>query len=195
VQSVTSAIECQSYILADHTITFSSITGHVWHPLQHYRSGLNMIPLIEWYRAHPEEGTFLLEVAMGSITGQVAPSITHLTHPQSLTSPTLDHSPHPPSIAHLTHSRSLTSPTLDRSPHPPSIAHLTHSRSLTSPTLDHSPHPPSITHLTHSRSLTSPIHYTPYTIHHTPYTIHYTPYTIHHTLYTIHYTPHIMLDD
>ena len=38
----------------------------------HYRSGLNMIPLIEWYRRHPEEGTFLLEVAMGAISGQMA---------------------------------------------------------------------------------------------------------------------------
>jgi hypothetical protein len=37
----------------------------------HYRSGLNMIPLIEWYRAHPEEGVFLLEVSMGAITGQM----------------------------------------------------------------------------------------------------------------------------
>ena len=37
----------------------------------HYRSGLNMIPLIEWYRLHPEEGTFLLEVSMGAITGQM----------------------------------------------------------------------------------------------------------------------------
>jgi len=37
----------------------------------HYRSGLNMIPLIEWYRLHPEEGTFLLEVAMGAISGQM----------------------------------------------------------------------------------------------------------------------------
>ena len=36
----------------------------------HYRSGLNMIPLIEWYRRHPEEGTFLLEVAMGAISGR-----------------------------------------------------------------------------------------------------------------------------
>ena len=37
----------------------------------HYRSGLNMIPLIEWYRRHPEEGTFLLEIAMGAISGQM----------------------------------------------------------------------------------------------------------------------------
>jgi len=36
----------------------------------HYRSGLNMIPLIEWYRAHPND-TFLLEIAMGAITGQM----------------------------------------------------------------------------------------------------------------------------
>jgi len=37
----------------------------------HYRSGLNMIPLIEWYRRHPEEGSMLLEIAMGAITGQM----------------------------------------------------------------------------------------------------------------------------
>ena len=37
----------------------------------HYRSGLNMIPLIEWYRRHPEEGTYLLEIAMGAISGQM----------------------------------------------------------------------------------------------------------------------------
>jgi len=37
----------------------------------HYRSGLNMIPLIEWYRLHPEEGPFLLEIAMGAIAGQM----------------------------------------------------------------------------------------------------------------------------
>lgn len=37
----------------------------------HYRSGLNMIPLIEWYRRHPEEGPFVLEVAMGAVGGQM----------------------------------------------------------------------------------------------------------------------------
>eukprot|EP00325_Prymnesiales_sp_UTEX-LB-985_P031060 CAMPEP_0174740054 /NCGR_PEP_ID=MMETSP1094-20130205/72619_1 /TAXON_ID=156173 /ORGANISM="Chrysochromulina brevifilum, Strain UTEX LB 985" /LENGTH=739 /DNA_ID=CAMNT_0015943689 /DNA_START=33 /DNA_END=2252 /DNA_ORIENTATION=- len=37
----------------------------------HYRSGLNMIPLIEWYRLHPEEGLLLLEISMGAITGQM----------------------------------------------------------------------------------------------------------------------------
>ena len=38
----------------------------------HYRSGLNMIPLLEWYRAHPEDENFhLLQVAMGSIAGQL----------------------------------------------------------------------------------------------------------------------------
>eukprot|EP01047_Picozoa_sp_COSAG01_P101830 COSAG01_NODE_31504_length_596_cov_1.108652_2_plen_52_part_01 len=36
----------------------------------HYRSGLNMIPLIEWYRTHPDEH-FLLEVSMGAIAGQL----------------------------------------------------------------------------------------------------------------------------
>ena len=30
-----------------------------------------MIPLIEWYRRHPEEGTFLLEVSMGAMAGQL----------------------------------------------------------------------------------------------------------------------------
>ena len=38
---------------------------------RHYRAGLNMIPLIEWYRRHPEEGAFLLEVAMGAMAGQL----------------------------------------------------------------------------------------------------------------------------
>ena len=37
----------------------------------HYRSGLNMIPLLEWYRAHPDD-LFVLEVAMGAISGQMA---------------------------------------------------------------------------------------------------------------------------
>ena len=37
----------------------------------HYRSGLNMIPLVEWFRGHPDE-YFLLEVAMGAMSGQMA---------------------------------------------------------------------------------------------------------------------------
>ncbi|KAL3907316.1 MAG: hypothetical protein SGPRY_010213, partial [Prymnesium sp.] len=37
----------------------------------HYRAGLNMIPLIEWYRAHPDD-LLLLEISMGAITGQMA---------------------------------------------------------------------------------------------------------------------------
>jgi len=37
----------------------------------HYRSGLNMIPLIEWYRANPDDH-LLLEISMGAITGQMA---------------------------------------------------------------------------------------------------------------------------
>jgi len=37
----------------------------------HYRSGLNMIPLIEWFRANPDD-YFLLEIAMGAIAGQLA---------------------------------------------------------------------------------------------------------------------------
>jgi hypothetical protein len=36
----------------------------------HYRTGLNMIPLIEWYRANPDD-FFLLEVAMGAQAGQL----------------------------------------------------------------------------------------------------------------------------
>ena len=36
----------------------------------HYRSGLNMIPLIEWYRANPDD-LFLLEVSVGAIAGQL----------------------------------------------------------------------------------------------------------------------------
>jgi len=38
--------------------------------LMHYRSGLNMIPLIEAYRANPDD-IFLLEIAMGSLGGQM----------------------------------------------------------------------------------------------------------------------------
>jgi hypothetical protein len=38
--------------------------------LQHYRAGLNMIPLIEAYRANPDDTT-LLEIAMGAIAGQM----------------------------------------------------------------------------------------------------------------------------
>ena len=37
----------------------------------HYRAGLNMIPLIEAYRADPDDH-LLLEVAMGALTGQMA---------------------------------------------------------------------------------------------------------------------------
>ena len=36
----------------------------------HYRSGLNMIPLMEWYRADPNDFC-LLEIAMGAQTGQL----------------------------------------------------------------------------------------------------------------------------
>jgi hypothetical protein len=39
-------------------------TGFSERGQMHYRSGLNMIPLIEWYRAHPDE-LFLLEVSIG----------------------------------------------------------------------------------------------------------------------------------
>eukprot|EP00039_Didymoeca_costata_P004368 m.72838 g.72838 ORF g.72838 m.72838 type:complete len:1030 (+) comp12363_c0_seq3:71-3160(+) len=37
----------------------------------HYRSCLNMIPIIEWYRAHPDDH-FLLEISMGAITGTMS---------------------------------------------------------------------------------------------------------------------------
>ena len=46
-------------------------TGAADRGQMHYRSGLNMIPLIEWYRRHPEEGPYLLEIAMGAIGGQM----------------------------------------------------------------------------------------------------------------------------
>ena len=46
-------------------------TGATDRGQMHYRSGLNMIPLIEFYRRHPEEGTYLLEIAMGAISGQM----------------------------------------------------------------------------------------------------------------------------
>jgi len=39
--------------------------------LMHYRSGLNMIPLIEWYRTFPDE-FLLLEIAMGAMAGQMS---------------------------------------------------------------------------------------------------------------------------
>ena len=36
----------------------------------HYRSGLNAIPLLEWYRKHPDD-VFLLEPALGAVAGQM----------------------------------------------------------------------------------------------------------------------------
>ena len=36
----------------------------------HYRSGLNSIPLLEWYKRHPDDH-FLLEVGLGAIAGQM----------------------------------------------------------------------------------------------------------------------------
>ena len=36
----------------------------------HYRSGLNAIPLMEWYLRNPDD-YFLLEVAAGAIAGQM----------------------------------------------------------------------------------------------------------------------------
>lgn len=49
----------------------SSGTGFETRGNMHYRSGLNMIPLIEWYRANPDD-LFLLEVSMGAQAGQMA---------------------------------------------------------------------------------------------------------------------------
>lgn len=45
-------------------------TGFSERGQMHYRSGLNMIPLMEWYRTHPDE-LFLLEISMGAIAGQL----------------------------------------------------------------------------------------------------------------------------
>ena len=63
----------------------------------HYRSGLNMIPLIEWYRRHPEEGTFLLEISMGAISGQMT-NIDPKSGASSMmfhaTAHVMDHDPH-----------------------------------------------------------------------------------------------------
>ena len=36
----------------------------------HYRSGLNQIPLAEWYRTHPDDFS-LLEIIVGSLSGQL----------------------------------------------------------------------------------------------------------------------------
>lgn len=36
----------------------------------HYRSGLNAIPLLEWYRVHPDD-FFLLEPGLGAVAGQM----------------------------------------------------------------------------------------------------------------------------
>eukprot|EP01050_Picozoa_sp_SAG11_P028960 SAG11_NODE_7964_length_1077_cov_0.968303_1_plen_113_part_10 len=36
----------------------------------HYRSGLNSIPLLEWYRIYPDD-FFLAEVALGAHAGQM----------------------------------------------------------------------------------------------------------------------------
>jgi hypothetical protein len=35
----------------------------------HYRSGLNSIPLLEWYRAYPDDGVLLMEIALGAQAG------------------------------------------------------------------------------------------------------------------------------
>ena len=47
-------------------------TGAADRGQMHYRSGLNMIPLIEWYRRHPEEGTFS-RLLSPSLTFQLVP--------------------------------------------------------------------------------------------------------------------------
>jgi hypothetical protein len=63
----------------------------------HYRSGLNMIPLIEWYRRHPEEGTFLLEISMGAISGQmtnIEPESGASSMMVHATAHVMDHDPH-----------------------------------------------------------------------------------------------------
>ena len=36
----------------------------------HYRSGLNSIPLLEWYRQNPDD-MFIVEVALGAVAGQM----------------------------------------------------------------------------------------------------------------------------
>jgi len=52
-----------------YLVTFG--TGVADRGQMHYRSGLNMIPLIEWYRTDPDD-LFLLEISMGAISGQMA---------------------------------------------------------------------------------------------------------------------------
>ena len=49
--------------------------------LQHYRAGLNAIPIIEAFRANPDDA-FLLYVAMGALTGAYG-SILPASHPTS----------------------------------------------------------------------------------------------------------------
>ena len=44
-------------------------TGYETRGNFHYRSGLNAIPLLEWYRRHPDD-VFLLEPALGAVAGQ-----------------------------------------------------------------------------------------------------------------------------
>ena len=46
-------------------------TGSPDRGTMHYRAGLNMIPLIEWYRSNPDD-LFLLEISMGAIAGQMS---------------------------------------------------------------------------------------------------------------------------
>eukprot|EP00931_Biecheleriopsis_adriatica_P087861 TRINITY_DN62274_c0_g1_i1.p1 TRINITY_DN62274_c0_g1~~TRINITY_DN62274_c0_g1_i1.p1 ORF type:complete len:1083 (+),score=173.21 TRINITY_DN62274_c0_g1_i1:469-3249(+) len=63
------------------------VTGGWEREGQHYRAGLNSIPLAERFRADPDD-TYLLEVAMGAMTGTLtnideegAPSMAFHTHP------------------------------------------------------------------------------------------------------------------
>jgi hypothetical protein len=62
-------------------------TGRGDYGKMHYRAGLNQIPLIEWYRRHPDDVT-TLEVAVGAMSGQMgnidsdgAPSIYFHAYP------------------------------------------------------------------------------------------------------------------
>jgi hypothetical protein len=46
----------------------TSMTGFETRGNFHYRSGLNAIPLLEWYRLNPDD-VFLIEPALGAIAG------------------------------------------------------------------------------------------------------------------------------
>ena len=68
----------------------SAGTGRGDYGKMHYRAGLNQIPLVEWYRRHPDD-LELLEIAMGAVAGQLgsidasgAPSIYFHAYPHVL---------------------------------------------------------------------------------------------------------------